>query len=219
MAAARFARAPPGPPKPALRAGRGPNGVLEDAVAAVSSSTRVRIVPGRGEAVSDLGVLFATCANVAGLDFDQRFAGLSFGAQVARVSALIEEAEPQALLVGRSFGAWLMVHALLGRTTAFDGTVLLLAPVLGYGRSGQAGFMAPRARMFWNEVEAGRPMPASRMVLMAGQHDPQCPIELARRLASAWPIELHELLADHSLDAWNSTGMARRVAAALRREV
>jgi pimeloyl-ACP methyl ester carboxylesterase len=178
---------------------------------------RALIVPGRGEAVRDLRALLATVVRFDGIAFDERFAHLGFAAQVARVSALIAGVPPdETLLVGRSFGAWLVLHALLGRAQGFDGTVLLVAPVLGYGTSGRGGFVAPRARTFWASVEAGRAMPAARVVIIAGTADEQCPVELARRLGTWWPIELHECAVQHGLDAWTSTDMAGRIEAALR---
>jgi pimeloyl-ACP methyl ester carboxylesterase len=183
----------------------------------LSFPTRALFVPGRGEAVADFLAWRAAFDEVGGIDFDDRFARLGFGAQVAQAADLIARAHSyNTLLVGRSFGAWLVLHALLGRTDRFDGTVLLLAPVLGYGGSGNVGFIGPRARIFWKSVEAGRPMPASRVVLVAGLVDAQCPIELARRLARWWPIELHEWRVGHVLDAWTSADLARKVEAVAR---
>lgn len=148
----------------------------------LSFPRRALVVPGRGETVDDFLAWRAAFDEVGGIDFDDRFVRLGFGAQVAQVSTLVAKAHSEnALLVGRSFGAWLLVHSLLGRSLRFDGSVVLLAPVLGYGGSGHAGFMAPRTRTFWSSVEAGRAMPASRVVLVAGSADTQCPIELARR--------------------------------------
>jgi len=161
------------------------------------------IVPGRDETVCDVRPWFAAFRDLEGIDFDRQFGGLAFGAQVARVAALIRGHDPAGtLLVGRSFGAWLLLHALLGQASAFEGAVLLWAPVLGYGGAGGAGFMAPRARTFWTEIGAGRPMPALRLILIAGHRDQQCPIKLARDLAKWWPIELHQYDAGHALDTW-----------------
>ncbi|HJX51803.1 MAG TPA: hypothetical protein VJ801_03465 [Polyangia bacterium] len=173
---------------------------------------RALIVPGRGETVADFLAWRTVFDEVSGIDFDDRFARLEFGAQVAQVSALIAHAHScNTLVVGRSFGAWLVLHALLGRTDRFDGTALLLAPVLGYGGSGHVGFMAPRARSFWRNVEDGCPMPASRVIFVVGLADVQCPTELARNLARRWPIEPHEWRIGHVLDAWTSTDVARKV--------
>jgi hypothetical protein len=166
--------------------------------------------------VRDVRPLLPIVVKFDGIAFDQRFVELGFAAQVARVSALIAGVRPdETLLVGRSFGAWLVLHALLGCPHGFDGTVLLIAPVLGYGTSGRGGFVAPRARTFWANVEAGCSMPAARVVLVAGTADEQCPIEYPRRLGRWWPIELHECAVRHGIDAWTSPDVVRRIEAAL----
>jgi predicted esterase len=171
---------------------------------------RVLVVPGRDESVNDVRRWFESFDDVVGIDFDQQMAGLDFRAQVARVAHLLDGGSPdELLLAGRSFGAWILLHALLDRASPFAGTVLLLAPVLGYGGRGCAGFIAPRARPFWTSVRAGRSIPALRLILVAGRHDSQCPIELARELATCWPIELYECESDHTLGPWTSADVDR----------
>lgn len=176
----------------------------------IRPSRRVLVVPGRDESVNDVWRWFESFDDVGGIDFEQQMAGLDFRAQVARVARLLDGCRPdEAILAGRSFGAWLLLHALLGRASPFAGTVLLLAPVLGYGGTGCSGFIAPRARPFWTDVRAGRSIPALRLILVAGRHDSQCPVELARELATWWPIELHECESDHTLGAWTSADVDR----------
>jgi predicted esterase len=176
----------------------------------VRSFRRVLVVPGRDESVNAVRRWFGSFDEVSGIDFDQQMARLDFRAQVARVTHLLDGGSPdEPLLAGRSFGAWVLLHALLDRACRFEGTVLLLAPVLGYGGSECAGFIAPRARPFWTDVRAGRSMPALRLILVAGRHDSQCPIELARELAAWWPIELHECESDHTLGPWTSADVDR----------
>ena len=174
------------------------------------TSRRVLVVPGRDESVNDVRRWFESFDEVNGIDFYQAMARLDFRAQVARVTHLLDGVSPdEALLAGRSFGAWILLHSLLVRANPFAGTVLLFAPVLGCGGRGCAGFIAPRARPFWTDVRAGRSMPALRLILVVGRHDPQCPIELARELATWWPIELYECEADHTLGPWTSADVDR----------
>ena len=177
---------------------------------------RALVFPGRGEAVHDVRPL-VTSQDVTGIDFDDRFAALGFAAQLAAVARLVAaDGSSTTLLVGRSFGAWLLLHALLDRADAYPGTVLLLAPVLGAGSVGKTGFIPPRARTFWQRVEAGQATPASRMVLACGVTDTQAPIELARALARHWPIELHECELAHELPAWTSIEASTCVRSLLR---
>ena len=177
---------------------------------------RALVFPGRGETVAELRALVPS-QDVRGIDFDERFAALGFAAQLAKVSACIaRDGSSTTLLVGRSFGAWLLLHALLQREQPYPGTVLLLAPVLGQGSVGQAAFLPARTQTFWTRVQGGAAMPATRMVLMCGTEDRQAPLALAQRLATHWPVTLHEVALDHALPAWQQDDVPALTHAALR---
>jgi alpha-beta hydrolase superfamily lysophospholipase len=180
------------------------------------ANPRALVFPGRGETVHDLRPLVAS-QDITGIDFDDRFAALGFAAQLAAVERLLAaDGSSTTLLVGRSFGAWLLLHALLDRSAAYPGTVLLIAPVLGAGSAGKTGFIPPRARTFWQRLEAGHPMPASKMVLACSTTDTQAPIDLARALARHWRIELHECDIGHDLPSWTAVETSRHVQSLLR---
>jgi pimeloyl-ACP methyl ester carboxylesterase len=144
--------------------------------------------------VSDMLGIFPADLALRGIDFDHAFARLEFNAQIDQVMLLIDEAERfRALLVGRSFGAWLVLNALVKRGERTRASVVLLAPVLGYGRRDGVGFIAPHAARFWRTVNRGLAIPARRIAILAAPDDDQCPLDAQFRLARQWPIERHEL--------------------------
>ena len=95
-----------------------------------------------------------------------------------------------ALVLGRSFGAWLVLNALLEQEDPHPGTVVLIASVLGYGAGSGLGFKAPRARAFWSEAEHRAGPPAQRLALLHAADDEHCPCDYAERLSALWHVPL-----------------------------
>ncbi len=75
---------------------------------------------------------------------------MSFTEQTALFRKLFTDGlwDKEGLLIGRSFGAWVLLNALMETKCPYPGTVIFISSVLGHG--GQPGFefMAPRARSF-----------------------------------------------------------------------
>ena len=126
------------------------------------------------------------------IDFIGRFARMSFSDQVDHVVRIISKdyCVEDALLLGRSFGAWIILNALLRLDVPFPGTVVLISSVLGLGGTGALGFAAPGSRTFWREAESRTKAPAERLLLFHGADDEQCPLVHAKRLAELWHLEL-----------------------------
>lgn len=126
------------------------------------------------------------------IDFKNQFSKLSFAKQVNLVARIINElyTETTALLVGRSFGGWILLNALMQRNEIYPGTVVLIASVLGYGFQSNLGFIAPRAKGFWLTAESNMKPPARSMALIHSTADRHCPFELASKLCDLWGLEV-----------------------------
>ncbi len=168
-----------------------------DGLRSMTDVLRILAIPGRDETVHEaFGALRLFEGRILrGLDWGSDLAGRPFATQVRVVSALLASETPDedSLVLGRSFGAWLVLNALIERDRPYPGTVVLLASVLGYGAAGGLGFKAARARAFWSEVERRGEPPARRLVLVHADDDEQCPCEYAARLSSLWRVPLERL--------------------------
>lgn len=130
-------------------------------------------------------------ARVAGLDWARDLAPLDMAGQVELVARnVMAHRHPRAIVAGRSFGAWLLLNALLEADQVFPGTVVCIASVLGYGQSGGLGMIAPRARKFWEAADRRTMSPARDLILIHAEDDEHCPIERARMLSAQWGARL-----------------------------
>ncbi|MBN2798348.1 MAG: hypothetical protein JXX28_04310 [Deltaproteobacteria bacterium] len=161
---------------------------------------RTLILSGRhGQAGPLVARALALGATAAwGLDLDDAFLARPLAAQLGQ----IREALPPSpsLLVGRSYGAYLLLLVLLDLPPRGD-HVLLLGPVLGPSLSGPVKVLPPRSQRFLRAVDAGSfPAPA-RTVVVTGALDQSCPPALARRFCDGVAGAELQLLpeADHHL--------------------
>ena len=115
---------------------------------------------------------------------DNPFAGLSFEQQVHVVAhdldTLVSQDNP--CVIGNSFGAYLIVHALL-HTKTFVGRCLLLSPVLGPCRLSGMYFRPPKAGQLQRAIERGA-FQNIAIDVVAGELDAQSPRALCEQLIS-----------------------------------
>jgi pimeloyl-ACP methyl ester carboxylesterase len=169
---------------------------------------RPYLIPGRHEPVDGaLGQLIREWVGpVTGRGLDGAFARLRFGDQLARIADDLtgRHWSAETLLVGRSYGGYLLLHA-LADLTPFPGRVLLLSPVLGPAVSptGRAGSRPPRADRLPRLVREGRFPPPGALVVYTGGADTGCDPELARQIILGIPGARLRIIpeADHDLPA------------------
>ena len=164
---------------------------------------KVFAVPGRGETVAGTfgGWAWGAGVDVQGVDFGDAFADQAFSAQVDAVEEEIRRGywNEQALIVGRSFGAWIVLHALMQEEAVFPGTVVLIASAFGYGRQGKTRFMAPGVAQFWKAAATRDAPPARTMAVLHGVRDTQCRFAYAEHLGALWNVEVRAFDAGHEL--------------------
>lgn len=155
---------------------------------------KVFCAPGRDETYRDTlrGLIPEDGAEISAVDFTREFGRLAFAEQVELFRRIIEESywSKEALLLGRSFGAWILLNALVACRETFPGTVVLIASVLGSGGADGFHHISPRNQRFWDRVETRPSAPARRLVLLHAVDDEQCPCALAVRLCQLWGAEL-----------------------------
>jgi len=163
-------------------------------------------VPGRNETYAEaFGMVRWPAAGVqiSGLDWHRDLAQLDLAGQVELVA---RKARPywrrDGTLAGRSYGAWILLNTLVQEGTAYPGTVVCIASVLGYGQSGRLGLIAPRARSFWNAAKHKATSPARELILVHAEDDDQCQIDLARSLSALW--EHSSLRTPAAVTTWGS---------------
>ena len=115
------------------------------------------------------------------------FARLGFSEQLALIQTDLLSGfwHSEAVLVGRSYGAYLLLHA-LAEMDFFPGKVLLFSPVLGAGLSKDRlfGVMPPRSKKLLKLAENGG-FPAPRdLEIHTGAEDSGCDPRLAERFVS-----------------------------------
>lgn len=152
------------------------------------SHGNVYFLAGRGGSLDSFrGVLsLAAGASLRGRTADE-LAPLRFNAQLAVIRAdLIAECwHPHALLIGNSYGAYLLMHTLVD-LVAFPGVVLLFSPVLGgaTSRDGRYASRPPRAERLLQLAESGGIAPPRHLEIHIGAEDRDCDPERAARFAS-----------------------------------
>ena len=174
----------------------------------MTSQARVYVVTGRGEALDGrLGAAVNSVgARVEGRE-SSALATLRFSEQLATIRTDLRAAywHTGALLVGHSYGAYLLLHT-LADLTAFPGGVLLLAPVLGMGRSADGLYASrpPRARRLLELAESSGFASPARLDIHVGSNDRTCDDGQVQRFVAGIPGAVSHSVegAGHSLDDW-----------------
>jgi len=160
-------------------------------------------IPGRGETLAESfgGIPRGPKTVLTGLEWARDLEGLRFSAQVDLVTHEVRTRcwDEAAMVVARSFGAWILVNALLEMPEPHPGTVLCVSSVLGYGSTGGVNFIAPRALRFWREAPRLARPPAREFSLLHASDDTQCPLAYAEKLHALWGGNLIVRSGGHSL--------------------
>jgi hypothetical protein len=150
---------------------------------------RLYFIPGRGANLDEgLGRLMASMGYaIHGREIILDFSRLGFSAQLALIRSDLQPAfwHSDALLVGRSYGAYLLLHT-LADMEPFPGKVFLCSPVLGaaIAKNGFYGSRPPRAEKLVKLAESNG-FPAPRyMEIHTGAEDNGCDPLLAGRFAA-----------------------------------
>jgi pimeloyl-ACP methyl ester carboxylesterase len=124
---------------------------------------------------------------IHGREIISDFARLRFSEQLALIRSDLQPAfwHPEALLVGRSYGAYLLLHT-LADTDPFLGKILLCSAVLGVAvaRDGFYVSRPPRAEKLLKLAESNRFPAPQYMEIHTGAEDNGCDPLLAACLAS-----------------------------------
>lgn len=173
------------------------------------NSELVYYLPGRHEPL-DSGpgkLLLEWGYRVGGRTIPGDLTGLGFDEQTAliRSDLMLRFQRRDALVVGRSYGAYLLLHALAG-SLPFPGRVVVFSPVLGAALARREGAfygaIPPRAGELEQLAKRGAfPVPKALDIYL-GSGDAGCSVEFARELASRIGGRLHVIgRAGHELGA------------------
>ena len=149
----------------------------------------IYFIPGRGESLDEgIGQVIASMGfSVKGREMISDFARLGFSEQLALIRSDLESDfwRPESVLIGRSYGAYLLLHT-LAELEPFPGKVLLFSPVLGAAISEdrRSGVLPPRSKLLLKLADSGGfPAPCS-LEIHTGAKDNGCDPALAIRFAS-----------------------------------
>jgi hypothetical protein len=150
---------------------------------------RVYFLPGRQERVSDgLGSAIVRAGfSICGHEIVNDFARLRFAEQLSLIRSDLQTTfwKPDARIIARSYGAYLLLNT-LAEMSPFPGRILLLSPVLGAAVANNGFYVSrpPRADRFANVVESGE-FPGPRYLeIHTGSEDNGCDPQLADRFAA-----------------------------------
>jgi predicted esterase len=167
----------------------------------------VYLIPGRGDAIEDnLGGIIRRM----GYPFQQReitpeFELLRFPEQLKVIEKELEIGfwRHDAILIGRSYGAYLLLHS-LSEMQDFPGRILLFSPVLGPGRNrnGFYGSIPPRSNKLLQLAENNQFPLFQYLEIHTGTDDNGCNPLLAERFVAPFKnARLYLVLgAGHHLD-------------------
>ena len=131
----------------------------------------VYLITGRGGSLEwGLGAyLTSRFGAVTGIGLSAEWLRQSHDDQIAAVMKCVAEAEAaRAPLIANSYGAYLLLLALLGRPP-IDTSVMLLSPVLGKTVVSGTYFRPPDARLFAKAIEGPMPKPRWLEIYMGAQ--------------------------------------------------
>lgn len=146
------------------------------------------LIPGRDERLGgQIGSLLRQEGReVHGRALRGDFARRRFPEQLAEIRKDLAEGfwTAEAVLVGRSYGGYLLLHALAEEEAPFPGRVLLFSPVLGPARrpDGRFGSRPPRADRLRKMAEEGTFPPPADLEIHTGAEDDGCDPDLAREI-------------------------------------
>jgi pimeloyl-ACP methyl ester carboxylesterase len=150
---------------------------------------RLYFMPGRGERLTEgLGrIIRSSGYAVSGREILSDFASLRFAEQLALIRSDLQPAfwHQDGVLVGHSYGAYLLLHT-LADMDAYPGKVLLFSPVLGaaVAKGGFFGSRPPRAERLIKLAESCE-FPAPRYLeIHTGAEDNGCDAAIALHFAS-----------------------------------
>ena len=151
----------------------------------------VYLLPGRGNRLRDLGDPVTRLGfDVYGRELAPPFSRLGFADQIGLIQRDLAAAfwNADARLIGHSYGAYLLLHALADREP-FPGRILLFAPVLGAALDAQRLYLSrpPRAdKLLQLAQNHAFPTPCA-LELHTGALDDGCDPALATRWSSLIP--------------------------------
>ena len=169
----------------------------------------VYLLPGRGNRLSDLGdLVYRLGFDVYGRELAPPFSRLGFAEQIGLIQRDLTSTfwDAGACLIGHSYGAYLLLHA-LAELTPFPGRILLFAPVLGAATNSKRFYLSrpPRADKLMHLAENHEfPIPHS-LEIHTGALDDGCVPALATQWSSLIPgarlfivpDQDHQLAADY----------------------
>ncbi len=150
---------------------------------------RLYFIPGREELLDgQRGQLLASMGYaVYGREIVSDFARLGFSEQLAVVKSDLQQGfyHPEGILVGRSYGAYLLLHT-LADMAPFPGKILLSSPVLGaaVAKGGFFGSRPPRSERLIDLAAHGAFPSPHYMEIHTGAEDNGCSPLLAERFVS-----------------------------------
>jgi pimeloyl-ACP methyl ester carboxylesterase len=156
------------------------------------ANKRIYLLPGRGESLgAGLGRLITKMGySIQGREIVSYFARLRFAEQLALIRSDLDPDSwnTDARLIGRSYGAYLLLHT-LADMEHFPGKILLCSPVLGaaIAQNGFYGSRPPRAEKLLKITESSEFPAPSYMEIHTGAEDNGCDPLLAKHLASLIP--------------------------------
>ena len=153
------------------------------------TNQKIYLIPGRGDKLNDLiGSSLAKMGfEVYGREILSDFAHLHFPQQLQIIKNDIKSLfwRENSNLIGDSYGAYLLLHALV-ELTAFPGRILLLSPVLGEAIDKQNLFLSrpPRAKKLLQLAQSQKfPLP-KYLEIHTGAEDKGCDPILAQKISS-----------------------------------
>lgn len=157
---------------------------------AFNSKISIYYLPGRNETRLEHAGAVLTKAGLSfhGRDMTADFLRLAFDRQIQAVLADIKKGymDESSLIIGRSYGGYLVLHAMCEMAT-YPGNVLLLNPVLGryLNTESACGIIPPRADRLLRLAKEGVFPSIRSLVIVSGEKDTQCPSGTAREFIQA----------------------------------
>jgi len=149
----------------------------------------VYLLPGREETFADnlAKSIESLGLTLCGREIVRDFARLRFAEQLALIKSDLQTAfwKPDAKIVARSYGAYLLLNT-LAEMNPFPGEIMLLSPVLGAADANDGCYVSrpPRAERFVKLI-ASRDFPCPRYLeIHPGAQDNGCDPSLAKCFAS-----------------------------------
>lgn len=153
----------------------------------------IYLLTGRDETFADLpgAILKKVGVSFGGREYCHPFSRLSFAAQLDIITQdlLRNYWHSRALLIARSYGAYLLLHA-LSHLSEFPGDVLLFAPILGMAlaANGHYGVIPPRASFLSACVMHGKFPSCRSLQIHLGEVDDGCSCEHAEQFIARMPF-------------------------------